>query len=359
MRNKKLGFGLMRLPMNNDKVDVETCKQMTDRFLQGGFTYFDTAYFYLDEQSEGAAKEMVVDRYPREKFTLATKMPIYAIGKEEDTAAFFENQLRRTGAGYFDYYLLHAVNGGTYDDKVKRFGVWDFLRQKKEEGFIRHIGFSFHDSPETLDRILRELPEVEFVQLQINYLDWNSPRVRARECYEIARSYGKEIVIMEPIRGGALAALSPEIRAKMPGGRSPAAEALRFAASLPGVIAVLSGMGSIEQMEQNIATLGDFEGLEEGEQETLLAIAEEIRAIPTVPCTRCKYCAEVCPGKLPIHRIIGALNEYRVYRLNHYAGAVGDGAKASDCLGCGACEGNCPQKLPIRELLREAAEVFE
>lgn len=358
--NLKLGFGLMRLPMNGEEVDIAQCKEMTDRFLKAGFTYFDTAYFYLNEKSEPAAREMVVSRYPRDSFTLATKMPIYAVGSEEDVDRFFATQLERTGVGYFDYYLLHAVNNGTYEDKVKRFGIWPKLLQKKEQGLIRHLGFSFHDSPEVLEKILTELPESEFVQLQINYLDWNSENVRSRKCYEIARAHGKEIVIMEPIRGGALAALSPEIRAKMPGGREPAAEALRFAASLDGVIAVLSGMSLLEQAEQNIVTLGEgFTPIDESEKEALLSIAEEIRAIPRIPCTRCKYCTEVCPQKLPIHKIIGAVNEYRVYHQNHYRWVVGDGPKASDCLGCGACESNCPQKLPIREAMKEAEETFE
>ena len=356
-----LGFGLMRLPMKGSEVDIETTAKMTDLFLKRGFTYFDTAYFYLDERSEKTVKSVLTSRHSRSAYTLATKMPIYAVNSHEDLDRFFANQLERTGAGYFDYYLLHAVNGGTYEDKVKKYGIWDFIKKKKREGLVRHIGFSFHDTPEVLEKILSDplMEGVEFVQLQINYLDWDSPKVRARECYETARRHGKKVVVMEPVRGGSLAVLPPEIRAALPGDSSPAAEALSFAASLEGVIAVLSGMSNEAQMEENTALFSSLSPMPESERQALLALGEKIRAIPTIPCTRCKYCLEVCPKKLPIPRIIQAVNDYRTYHLNHYRDAVRDGVKASDCIACGLCAKNCPQKIEIPAAMKEAAKDFE
>ncbi len=356
-----LGFGMMRLPMDGERVDLETTARMVDLFLSRGFTYFDTAYFYLDEQSEPAVRDTLVRRHARESFTLATKMPVYAVERREDLPRFFDTQLSRTEAGYFDYYLLHAVNGGNYDEKVAPLSMFDFLRERRDEGKIRHLGFSFHDTPETLARILDDpaMREVEFVQLQINYLDWNSPGVRARECYETARDRGKNVVIMEPVRGGSLATLPQALRGSLPGSRSPAGEALAFAASLEGVIAVLSGMSNLSQMEENTALLSSLSPLPASEREALLALAESIRAIPTIPCTRCKYCLPVCPQKIPIPRVISAVNDHRVYGKNAYERTVGGGPRASDCLSCGACARACPQKIDIPAAMREAREIWE
>ena len=314
MNIKKLGFGCMRFPKKGDGFDMELIKKMVDRFLEAGFTYFDTAWAYPG--SEKALKEALVDRYPREKFLLATKMaPWIGCKTKEEAYAQFDRSLEDTGAGYFDFYLLHNL-GNFRSEFFDRFDCWNFAQEKKKEGLVKHVGFSFHSTPEELEEILTAHPEMEFVQLQINYADWEAPEHRSRECYEIARKHGKPVVIMEPVKGGLLAT-PPESVEKILKEANPEAScaswALRFAASHEGVFVVLSGMNAMEQMEDNISFMADFKPLDEGEMETIRKAQETLRSIPIIPCTSCNYCAKVCPMDIGISGSFVALNYYTLY----------------------------------------------
>ncbi len=364
---KRLGFGLMRLPtMEQDKIDIEAVKGMVDTFLARGFTYFDTAYFYHDEQSEPAIRAALVDRYPRESFLLATKLPVYAVKEKADMQRFFDNQLARTGAGYFDFYLLHSLlqkNIAIADE----YGAWDFVKEMKAQGKIRHWGFSFHDSPETLDRLLTEHPDVEFVQLQINYADWENPEVQSRRCYEVATSHGVPVIVMEPVKGGSLAQLPDEIAAPllaMDKDASLASWAIRWCASLDNVMMVLSGMSNQEQLLDNINTMQAFTPVTAAEQSAILAAREAIEKMPQVACTKCKYCMEECPQHIAIPRMISIWNKYLRFRNRGevtwmYGDLTENTPKASECLACGACEGRCPQHLPIIDTLRSVSELLD
>lgn len=268
----KLGFGLMRLPMDGGRIDLERTQEMVDRFISEGFSYFDTAYGYNDGQSEAVAKKALVDKYPRDRFLLATKLPAWAGAKSrEEAEQMFYTSMERTGAGYFDFYLLHNLGEERthfFDD----YGIWDFLQERKKEGLIRHLGFSIHDKADVLDRILREHPEMEFVQLQINYADWEDSNIQSRKCYEVARKHGKPIIIMEPVKGGTLADPPEKVKAILKAAdetASPSSWAIRFAASLDGVITVLSGMSNMEQMEDNLSYMKEFSPLSEEEQEVI------------------------------------------------------------------------------------------
>lgn len=361
---KKLGFGLMRLPMCGQDIDVEQVKQMVDRLLQQGFTYFDTAYVYLDGRSEEIAREVLVDRYPREQFQLATKLPAWAdVTSEEMAKEMFWTSLRRTGAGYFDFYLMHNM-GGKRSQLFEEFHLWEFIGDLKRQGYIRHIGFSFHGTAEELEDILNKHPEAEFVQLQINYADWESPRVQSRLCYEVARKHQKPIIIMEPVRGGALAEPMPEIvdlfRSADPTA-SPASWALRFAASLDGVMTVLSGMSNLEQVEDNLRTMGDFRPLSREEYGVIQKAQELLDSVPQIPCTKCGYCVAGCPGDIPIPKIFDLQNEYLRYQ---FAPAVQWRyeelqQKASACVACGQCEQVCPQRIAVIKELQKAHAVLQ
>ncbi len=360
----KLGFGLMRLPMLGEEVDIEQVKQMVDKFMAAGFTYFDTAYGYIGGKSEAAAKVALVDRYPRDSFTLATKLPAWAGPKTaEEARQMFWTSLERTGAGYFDFYLLHNIGAPRikfFDD----YGIWEFLKERKAEGLIRHLGFSFHDSPEMLDRVLTEHPDMDFVQLQINYADWEDPGIQSRACWETARKHGKAVVIMEPVKGGTLANLAEDVRKPFAdAGMTPVEGALRFAASLDGVITVLSGMSTLEQMEQNIALMKDFRPLDEKEMAVIDKAREILKSRPVIPCTNCRYCAPGCPMSIPIPDIFQARNKDLIY--GDRAGALGfykmvaASAKASDCVACGQCEGACPQHIGIIDALKAIAADYD
>ncbi len=365
-QNKKLGFGLMRLPKQGKTIDMEQTKAMVDRFLDAGFTFFDTAWAY--DGSEEAIREALVERYPRDRFFLSTKLASWIKAESrEEVIGQLDTSLKRTGAGYFDYYLLHNI-GGKRTEFFDRYGVWDFLQEKKAQGLIRHIGFSAHTTPEDLDGLLTKHPEVELVLLQVNYADWEAPSVQARACYEVARRHGKLVNIMEPVKGGMLAS-PPERVAKVfreaEPGSSPASWALRFAADLEGVLTVLSGMSSLGQMEENIATLRDFTGLTPAQRETLQRAREELAKAPMIPCTGCEYCAKVCPMEIGISGSFTAMNTLRVYgdrerALRQLDWRVKDAGKkgAAECVACGACEAVCPQHISIREELRKAAEAF-
>lgn len=362
----KLGFGLMRLPMAGDEIDIGQLKHMVDRFMEQGFTYFDTAYVYHGGKSEVAAGEALVKRYPRESFQLATKLPLWAVHKTDDMQRIFSTQLERTGAGYFDYYLLHALNHEGLDH-LEEVGAWKFVRELKDKGLIRHLGFSFHDEAVYLDQILTNHPEAEFVQLQINYADWEDGQIQSRQCYEVARKHGKPVIVMEPVKGGSLAAMSPEIQAilkEAKPGASTASWAVRYAASLEGIITVLSGMSNIEQMNDNLSYMSHFQPLTGQELKAVAQVVQELQKVPTIPCTSCRYCTDDCPQKINIPGIFESYNLYKRYdnlkgAKGHYNWMTNRGGKASGCIACGVCEGHCPQRIHIPDLMKEAAEVLE
>lgn len=372
---KKLGFGLMRLPLleggSEDQIDIELMKKMTDLFMERGFTYYDTAYMYHRGMSERAFKEAVVERFPRECFTITDKMPMMMVQEEADLERLFNEQLERTGAGYFDYYWLHNLNRRSYETAV-RTNAFAFVQKKMEEGLVKHLGFSFHDNAELLDRILTEHPETEIVQLQINYLDWNDPFVQSGKCYDVAVKHGKLITVMEPVKGGKLAALPEEAMEKLRAidpEASPASFAIRFVASLPNVFMVLSGMSNLAQMEDNSSFMQEFNPLTEEEKEVLKECADIIRRSKAVPCTACRYCTEGCPMQIPIPDYFVLYNNVLENpgsdwtlqgNRRNYARLQDTGAgKASECLGCGLCEAACPQHINIPELMPKLAEVLE
>lgn len=365
----KLGFGLMRLPMNGGDVDIDQTKQMVDMFLEAGFTYFDTAYGYLEGKSEAAVKEALVNRYPRDRFLLATKLPAWdGVKDAEEAKAMFETSLERTGAGYFDFYLLHNL-GEHRTQAFDDFGIWEFLAEKKAQGLIRNLGFSFHDKADLLDEILTAHPEMDFVQLQINYADWDNPTIESRLCYETARKHGKEIIIMEPVKGGNLAVLPEKLedifKAVNPDA-SVSSWAIRYAASLEGIITVLSGMSDISQMKDNLSYMKEFKPLSEEEREAVQKVQKALSEIPTVPCTACAYCMKGCPENIAIYGTFQAVNMLNIYgNMESASGSYtwnteGHGwNKASACIECGKCEEVCPQHIHIREELKKAAWIFE
>lgn len=357
----KLGFGLMRLPRKGKDVDIEQLKEMVDRFLESGFTYFDTARAYGD--SEAAIREALVDRYPRESYTLATKNAAWLGAKSaEDARQMFTTSLETTGAGYFDFYLMHNL-GRERTQVFDNFDLWDFAKEQREKGLIKHLGFSMHDNADVLEQIIEAHPEFEFVQLQINYADWNSPEIQSGRCFEVAREHGLPVVIMEPVKGGMLAdppaGVKRVLQAADPDA-SCASWAIRFAMSLPGIITVLSGMSSIDQMEDNLVTAKDFKPLDDADRKVIERAQSELAKVDTIPCTSCRYCTKECPKQVPIPDIFGVVNAYRTYGdKSGYAWATHTGVKASDCIKCGQCEMACPQSIHIIHELEEAAKLCE
>ncbi|MBQ3559706.1 MAG: aldo/keto reductase [Agathobacter sp.] len=369
---KKLAFGLMRLPQfdENDatSIDIERVKGMADAFIAEGFTYFDTAAPYHGKHSEIAFREAVAKRYPREAYTVTDKLSLFMIEKAEDMQCFFDEQLERLGVDYIDIYLLHALGKESYA-KAQAFQAFEFAVQKKAEGKVKHVGFSFHDSAEVLEQILTEHPEVEYVQLQINYLDWEDEHVQSRKCYEVAVKHGKKVLIMEPVKGGALAVVSPAVESLLKGynpDASPASWAVRFCASLEHVVMVLSGMSSEEQMTDNTSYMKEFQPLNEEELAILEKAAEMIRNDIAIPCTGCAYCVEDCPQNIAIPEYFKIYNHLKQFQgtsekadRQRYARKSQERGKASDCIACGLCEGHCPQHLEIRKLLKDVANTLE
>ena len=354
----KLGFGLMRLPRLDDQtIDVEQVAKMVDLFIEAGGTYFDTAYAYPG--SEEAIKEALVKRYPRDTYTLATKCTVMGVSSEEQAKKEFDISLERSGAGYFDYYLLHAIQRSTYK-LYDEYHLWDFVKQLKEEGKIRHYGFSFHADPELLEELLTLHPDVDFVQLQINYADWENPGVASRRNWEICKAHGKPVTVMEPVKGGILADPIDSVKEIFDGegtGMSYASWAIRFVASKDNLLAVLSGMSNIAQMEDNLSFMKDFKPLTEHEEEVIKKAQAAFDADKSIPCTGCRYCTKGCPMGIPIPDIFTVENrkkgspEFRTKR--EYAIVTAGKGKASECLQCGQCESVCPQHLPIITLLEQ------
>ena len=363
---KKLGFGLMRLPMKGEEVDIEQVKKMADTFMAKGFTYFDTAYVYIGGKSEVALKEAVVDRYPRDSFQCATKLPLWDLKSPDEMEKVFQESLDRAGLEYYDFYLLHALSKEPAK-KAEEFGAWDFIKSLKEQGRVKHIGFSFHDSAEMLDEILTKHPEAEFVQLQINYADWDNEGVQSRKCYEVARKHGKPVVIMEPVKGGSLATMTPEIQKLFKDANpdlSVPSWAVRYAASLEGIVTVLSGMSNEEQLNDNVSYMEHFEPLSESEQGVVKKAVEILNSIPTIPCTGCKYCVDGCPQKINIPSIFSTMNNLNLYNnvdgsKGRYKQITSEGGKASDCVQCGSCQAHCPQHIEIIETLKDCSAALE
>ena len=370
---KKLGFGLMRLPLTdpNDgaSVDVELLKTMVDAFLEKGFTYFDTAWMYCGFQSECAIREALVKRHPRDSYTLADKLHAGFLKTKEDRERIFQEQLRKTGVDYFDYYLLHDVGTDHYKT-YQELDCFRWLEEKKAQGLARHIGFSYHDNAELLDRVLTEHPEVEFVQLQLNYLDWDSEGVQSRKCYETAVKHGKPVIVMEPVKGGTLARV-PESVEKMFREARPEMSipswAIRFAASLEHVMVVLSGMSNMEQLLDNTDYVADFQPLSAQEQALVKKAVDAINSTIAIPCTGCSYCTEGCPQRIAIPKYFSLYNadlqeiKEKSWRPQgeYYTRLTMNFGKASDCLECGQCEQVCPQHLPIIRHLKDVAARFE
>ena len=363
----KLGFGLMRLPQKEEKIDMERVCHMVDSYMKAGFNYFDTAYVYHGGESETAAREAVVKRYPRDSFYLATKLPAWCMKSADDRDRIFNEQLERAGVEYFDFYLLHSLEDGWNYDTYEKFDCFSWGMQKKTEGKIKHLGFSYHGSPELLEKVLDKHPETEFVQIQLNYADWNNPIVRSGELYEILHRRNIPMIIMEPVKGGTLASLKPELEAKYKEVRpdsSIASWALRFTASLPGVMTILSGMSNEEQMSDNIGTFTNFEPLTEKERTVIDEVTKLMLDIPQIGCTSCKYCCDGCPSKISIPDIFKAVNTIRTYNESFrakafYGGLTSHSGKASACVECGQCESVCPQHLPIIKLMKEASELLD
>lgn len=362
---KNFGFGCLRLPMKDGEVDKEQMCKMVDTFLEQGFNYFDTAHGYLDGKSELALRDCLTSRHERSEYILTNKLTNFYFKSEEEIRPFFESQLKACGVDYFDFYLMHAQSEEIFK-YFKKCHAYEIALQLKEEGKIRHFGISFHDKAEALDQILTEYPQIEVVQIQFNYLDYEDPAVQSRKCYEVCRKHNKPVLIMEPVKGGNLVNLPEDAKKVLDDlhGGSPASYALRFAAGFEGVLMVLSGMSNMEQMEDNISFMKDFQPLNEKEMEAVYKVADIFHQKHAIACTACRYCTAGCPKQISIPDLFACMNAKKVYNdcnANYYysnAYTVHNG-KASDCIKCGKCEKACPQHLPIRDLLEDVAKEFE
>lgn len=355
----------MRLPMVNGEVDIAEMNQMVDAFLKNGFNYFDTAHGYLQGKSEKALKTSLADRYERSRFILTNKLTNFFFKKEEDIRPFFEQQLKDCGVEYFDYYLMHAQGADNFRF-FKSCKAYETAFALKEEGKIKHVGISFHDKADVLEQILTEYPQIEVVQIQFNYVDYDDPAVESRKCYEICRKYEKPVIVMEPVKGGNLVNLpqsAKDIFNKL-GENSPASYAIRFAAGFDGIDMVLSGMGSLQQMADNISYMKEFQPLNDNEMEAVRKVQEIFKSMNLIPCTACRYCEAGCPKKIAIPDLFAVMNTKQIYHdwnADYYYSNVhiSQGKKASDCIKCGKCEKACPQHLEIRRLLEDVAKEFE
>lgn len=362
---KNFGFGFMRLPMQGEEVDIAETTKMVDFFLENGFNYFDTAHGYLSGKSEKALKACLTSRHSRDSYILTDKLTGSFFEKQEDIRPFFESQLEACGVQYFDFYLMHAQNASVYK-KFKSCKAYETALELKNEGKIKHFGISFHDTAEVLDMILSENPQIEVVQIQFNYLDFDDVAVQSRKCYEVCRKYNKPVIVMEPVKGGRLASLVPEAEkalTELKGG-SPASYAVRFAAGFEGVMMVLSGMSNMEQMRDNISFMKDFKPLNETEKSAVNRVVEIMRSQQLIPCTSCRYCTDGCPKHISIPDLFACMNakkQHKDWNSDFYYNDVytKNNGKASDCIKCGRCEEACPQHLEIRKLLEMVAEQFE
>ena len=362
---KKLGFGCMRFPMVNTEVDYEELNKMIDAFMEGGFNYFDTAHGYMDGLSETALRDCLVKRYPRESYILTNKLSTFHFKKNEEIRPIFESQLEACGVDYFDFYLMHAQSAKLYE-KYTRERAYETALELKAEGKFKHFGISFHDKADLLDLILSEHPEIEVVQIQLNYVDYDDAAVQGKLCLEVCEKHNKPVIVMEPVKGGSLVNLPDAAKAVFDSlnGGSYASYAIRFAASFENVVSVLSGMSTLEQMKDNVSYMKDFVPLSEIEAKAIDKVCKIFTAQDVIPCTACKYCIEVCPKNISIPNLFACLNSKKTFEgWNpgfYYNGVhtVGKG-KASDCIKCGRCAEVCPQKLNIPELLCEVAREFE
>lgn len=357
----KLGFGCMRLKKTNGQIDYDEFKRMIDAYMEAGFNYFDTSYVYLEGKSETALRDCLVSRYNREDYVLVDKLSDWVVEKEEEIVPLFEKQLEKCGVDYFDIYLFHSLTRKSYP-RQKSLNCFEIVKKLKEQGKIKHIGLSFHDTADVLDTILTEQPCIEVVQLQINYMDYDDPGIQSKACYDVAVKHGKKVLVMEPIRGGYLANLPAEAAAVLDnlGGSSQASYALRYAASYPEVIMVLSGMGSMEMMQDNLNTFKNFVPFSKEEYEATDRVREIIRRVRQLPCTKCDYCVEVCPKKIPISSLFAVYNKHLSAQISARDAKElfpKDGAIAADCIKCGKCEGVCPQKIEIKTHLEKIAKM--
>ena len=362
--DKKLGFGCMRLPMQGEEVDIAEMNRMVDAFLDAGFRYFDTAHGYLQGKSETALKTCLTSRYPRDRYILTNKLSGNFFKTEADIRPFFESQLEACGVDYFDFYLMHAQSAENYPH-YKKCHAYETAFALKAEGKVRHVGLSFHDRPEMLDQILTEYPQVEAVQIQFNYADYNDPGVQSRACYEVCRKHGKPVLVMEPVKGGRLVALpqkAAEILDNLHGG-SYASYAIRFAAGFEGIKMVLSGMSSIQQLEDNTDFMASFQPLTVRETKALEDVCQVFRGMNLIACTVCRYCEAGCPKHIHIPDLFAVMNSREIYNdwtgESYYGIHTAQAGKAGDCVKCGQCEEACPQHLPIRKLLEDVAKEFE
>lgn len=363
---KNFGFGCMRLPMLADgEVDKTQMCAMVDAFMENGFNYFDTAHGYLGGKSETALRDCLTSRYSRDKYILTDKLTNFFFKKQEDIRPLFEKQLAACGVDYFDFYLMHAQNAENFAF-FKKCKAYETALELKKEGKFRHFGISFHDTAEVLEQILTEYPQIEVVQIQFNYVDYDDPAVQSRKCYEVCRKHGKPIIVMEPVKGGNLANLPDDAKAVIDTlkGGSPASYALRFAAGFEGIIMVLSGMSDMAQMEDNISAMKDFKPLSEKERAVIEKVKEVFNSKNLIPCTACRYCTAGCPKGILIPDLFACMNAKKVFNnwnTDYYYNNIytSHNGKASDCIKCGKCEHACPQHLPIRELLVDVAKEFE
>ena len=366
LSNSKLGFGLMRLPKDKQsQIKLDEVQRMVDSYMERGFNYFDTAYVY--EGSEEAIRQTLVEKYPRDVYTLADKLPAWKLTCQEDVERIFQESLNRTGVDYFDFYLLHSVEKSHYPT-YEKYQCFDFIQEMKKQGKIKYMGFSFHDDADFLDKVLTEHPEIDFVQLQLNYLDWENGVIQSRRNYEVARKHHKPIVVMEPIKGGTLASFSDDIEKiykDYAPQKSIASWALRYVAFLEGVMTILSGMSNAQQMNDNLDTMTHFEKINNEEAKLIKQVTDQVLSYPTIPCTKCRYCTPGCPMHIQIPDLFTAYNsakmygENRRYQTYYKDHSTGDYQPAKACIACGQCESVCPQHLEIISLLKEVSEVFD